>query len=67
VRCSAGYLTPLVVLLVAVPPDGAPERALGFVVGLLSMHIIQLAMRFADWLREDPGRLLDLVRRTPAD
>lgn len=66
---SAGYLTPLMGLLVTVPPDGALERALGFVVGLLSMTLIEVTLRFADWVREDPGRLLDLIRRNrpPSD
>lgn len=62
---SAGYLTPLVGLLVTMPPDGPLERALGFVIGLLSMTLIEVVLRFADWLREDPGRLLDLIRRRP--
>jgi hypothetical protein len=61
----AGYLTPLLGLLVTVPPDGPLERALGFVIGLLSMTLVEVVLRFADWLREDPGRLLDLIRRRP--
>lgn len=62
---SAGYLTPLVAMIVTVPADGPLERALGFVIGLLSMTLIEVVLRFADWLREDPGRLLDLIRRRP--
>ncbi|MCW5748885.1 MAG: hypothetical protein KIT36_22035 [Alphaproteobacteria bacterium] len=60
---SAGYLTPLVMLAMPAPADGPVERAMGFVVGLLSMTLVELVLRFADWLREDPGRLLDLLRR----
>jgi len=59
---SAGYLTPLVTQLAGAQPDGAVERALAFGVGLLAMTLIELVLRFADWLREDPGRLLDIVR-----
>ncbi|TXL70095.1 hypothetical protein FHP25_35835 [Vineibacter terrae] len=59
---SAGYLTPLVGLAITVPPDGALERALGFVVGLLSMTLIEMMLRLADWFREDPRRLFDAFR-----
>lgn len=60
---SAGYLTPLVTLAIGVQSDGPIERSLSFGVGFLAMTLLELVLRFADWLREDPGRILDLVRR----
>ncbi|TXL72567.1 hypothetical protein FHP25_25050 [Vineibacter terrae] len=59
---SASYLTPLVGLVITVAPDGALDRALAFVIGLLSMTLIELVLRLADWFREDPRRVLDFLR-----
>lgn len=62
---SAGYITPLIGLAIALPPEGPLERGIGFLVGLASMGMIEGLLRLIDWLREDPGRLVDIIRRRP--
>ena len=49
---SAGYITPLITQVVGLQPDGAVERGLSFGVGLLAMTLIDVVLRFGDWLRE---------------
>ncbi len=62
---TAGYGTPLAMLALPGSTGGPVEGAVSFVIGILSMTLVELLLRFADWLKEDPGRILDLIRRRP--